>query len=367
MKYWRGYLIAAIVAACSWGLASFAKGHSQLVDMVYPYVTRMAQSYLANWSSSVSFCVWQVLLLVLIVLVLASAVLMFLFRWNAFQWLGWVLACVFAVSLLNTAMYGLNKYASPLAADIQLENAEYKYTVSELNDAAIFYRDKANALAQQVERDSNGDVVYPEISEMALQAANGFENLTYQQFYPVFAGSLLPVKTLDWSGYFTAKGTDGVTVALTGEAAVNPETPAVWMPFTMCREMARRMCIATEHDANLAAFLACSSNDSVEFQYAAYLMAYRYCYAAMEDIAASSDQYSLYTLEKDVSIQLQHDLDVCTDFFGKKAALDGQTCDLLVVWHIQKHVLPLLKEEEAAPFDPLDESAVDLSGLANAR
>ena len=367
MKYWRGYLVAAIVAACSWGLESFAKGHSELVDMVYPYVTRMAQSYLANWSASVSFCVWQVLLLVLIVLVLASAVLMFLFKWNPIQGLGWVLACVFAVGFLNTAMYGLNEFSSPLAADIQLETAEYKYTVSELNDAAIFYRDKANELATQVSRDEKGNVIYPEFSELALQAANGFENLTYKQFYPVFAGSLLPVKTLDWSGYFTNKGTDGVTIALTGEAAVNPETPTVWMPFTMCREMARRMCIATEHDANFAAFLACSANDSVEFQYAAYLMAYRYCHEAMVDIAAASDQYSLHNLEKDVSSQLQHDLDVCKKFFGKKAELDGETCDLLVVWHIQRYVLPLLQEEEAAPFDPLDESAVDLSGLANAR
>jgi len=56
LKYWRGYLIAAIFGAFSWGLMEFAKNHTALIDMVYPYISRMFQGYLADWSSSVSFC-----------------------------------------------------------------------------------------------------------------------------------------------------------------------------------------------------------------------------------------------------------------------------------------------------------------------
>ena len=76
MKYWRGYLVAAIFAAFTWGLREFAASHSVLVDMIYPYVTRMAQSFLVEWSSGVEYCMWQTLLLVLGVLALASLVLM---------------------------------------------------------------------------------------------------------------------------------------------------------------------------------------------------------------------------------------------------------------------------------------------------
>ena len=47
----------------------------------------------------------------------------------------------------------------------------------------------------------------------------------------------------------------GFTFALTGEAAVNPQAPDVSLPFTMCHEMAHRMCIANERDANFAAYL----------------------------------------------------------------------------------------------------------------
>ena len=358
MKYWRGYLVAAIIAACSWGLKTFAEAHTKLVDMIYPYVTRMIQSYLAQWSSGVDFCVWQVLLLVLVLLVLVSVVLMLLFKWNVVQWGGWVLALVCAISFVNTGIYGLNEYASSLVEDIRLEDVEYKYTVSELEAATVFYRDRANQLAEQVSRDENGNVIYPEFSQLALQAAEGFEKLTYEQCHAVFAGSLLPVKELDWSKRFTAKGITGLTVPLTGEAAVNPETPAVLMPYAMCREMAKRMCIATEQDANFAAFLSCDANSSVEFQYAAYLMAYRYCFAAMESVADASQQISVQNLQNGENANLLRDLEDCADFFGKKEKLDESVCDLLVVWHIQEYVLPLLQEEEVAPFDPYDESVV---------
>ncbi len=366
MKYWRGYLVAAIIAAFSWGLKSFAKAHSELVDMVYPYVTRMIQTYLADWSSGVDFCVWQVLLLVLIVLVLASAVMMFLFKWNAVQWGGWVLALVCTVSFANTAIYGLNEHSGALIDDIRLENAEYKYTVSELETAAVFYRDKANALADQVSRNENGDVEYPEFSELTLQAADGFENLTYKRFHSVFAGSTIPVKELDWSRRYTKRGITGIMVPLTGEAAVNPQTPAVIMPYAICREMAKRMCIASDQCANFAAFLSCDANASAEFQYAAYLMAYRYCHAAMKSVADSTQDLSLQNLENGVGTKMQQDLDTCAQFFGRKEKLDESVCDLLVIWHIEKYVLPLLQEEEVAPFDPLDESQVDLTGLVGA-
>ena len=41
----------------------------------------------------------------------------------------------------------------------------------------------------------------------------------------------------------------------------------------------------------------------------------------------------------------------------------GDVCDLLVCWHIQTVTLPVQLENPETPFDPLDESQVDLSGL----
>ena len=63
MKYWRGYLVAAILAIFTWALTQFAAAHSQLLDMVYPYMSRLIQSSLAQWSGGLDYCVWQALFL----------------------------------------------------------------------------------------------------------------------------------------------------------------------------------------------------------------------------------------------------------------------------------------------------------------
>ena len=68
MKYWFGYLTAAIFGAITWVLLQFGEKFTNLVDMVYPYVIRNVQNYLAQWTSVVEYPVWQVLAVVLAVL-----------------------------------------------------------------------------------------------------------------------------------------------------------------------------------------------------------------------------------------------------------------------------------------------------------
>ena len=89
MRYWRGYLTAAIIAAITMGLMAIAERFSSLVDMVYPYVTREFQSILAEWSSTVPFTLWQVLAVVMVLAVATTLVLMITLKWNFVEWLGW--------------------------------------------------------------------------------------------------------------------------------------------------------------------------------------------------------------------------------------------------------------------------------------
>lgn len=367
MKYWIGYLVAAIVGGCAWALRAFAKAHSTLVDMIYPYVSRMIQNFLAGWSSEVSFCVWQVAVMVLLAVVLATFVLMLVMKWNPIRWLGWVLAGISVIVLLNMGIYGLNQQAGSLAADIRLGGEEYHYTLSELEEATVYYRDQANALAGKVERDATGAPSYPDFETLAQQAGDGFDVLTYQQHHAVFAGERIPVKQLGWKGLFTGRGVSGMMVPLTGEAAVNPNTPVAFLPYAMCQQMARRICIARDADANLAAYMAANANPQPYFQYAANLAAYRYCWGALEAVCESTGSDSAVLIAAKENDHLQQDLQSFTEFFGKKAEVDGGSCDLLVQWHVQQIVLPQqVVEEEEELFDPRDPNQVDLSGLVNA-
>ncbi len=381
MKYWRGYLVAAILGLFSWGLMEFAKTHQELIDMIYPYVTRMIQTALASWSGGVDFLLWQFVLVLLGVLVLATVVLMIVLRWNVIQWFGWVTACASLIFLLHTGVYGLNGYAGSIADDIRLVQADY--TVSELEAATIYYRDKANALADQISRDSAGNPQYPSFDVLAELAAEGFDVMTYQEKQPIFAGSREPVKELGWADMYTSMGITGMHMPLTGEAAVNPQIPVVSLPFTMCHEMAHRVCIAKESDANFAAFLACSVSDRAELQYSGYFMAFRYCYSALASVPTPGGSEAAARVRSGISESLQRDMNSYSAFFaehkdesatktmdkvndtyiktsGDERGIEsyGDVCDLLVSWHIQTVVLPS-QQEEVIPFNPYDKNQVN--------
>lgn len=389
MKYLRGYLTAAILAAITYVLHQYAERFSTLVDMIYPYVIRTMQGYLAQWSGQADFLLWQFLAVALAVVLLTTIVLMVVLKWNPIQWFGWVLSVAAAVYLLQTLMFGLNYYAGDLAEDIRLEVSGY--TLDELTEATIYYRDEANRLASQLRRDGDGNLVYDDFETLAAKAGDGFDYLTYQRYYPVFAGSKEPVKQLGWADMYSSMGITGFTCGITGEAAVNPQIPASTLPFTMCHEMAHRMCIASERDANFAGYLACAFHPDLQYQYSGWFMAYRYCYNALTSVRTPAAQDAAARISAGVSENLYHDMLEYDRFFqnkksesatkvadsvndaylktsGEKAGIAsyGQVCDLLVNWHIQEVVIPALTVEENV-FDPYDETQVDLSGIVGAR
>lgn len=383
MKYWRGFLVAGILAAITLGLQWLAQRFTQLVDMVYPFLTREIQGFLAGWSGNVDFTVWQVLVMLIVAVLAASIVLMIVLKWNFFQWMGWILAGASMIWLLHTGIYGLNYYASPLSQDIRM--GDYSAYVQEnLEDATLYFLSQANELAKEMPRDEQGNLQTGTFQELAEKAGSGFETLVFSTG-AVFGGNTSPVKELAWADFYTSMGITGVHMPITGEAAVNPQTPAVSLPYTMCHEMAHRMCIATERDANLAAFLACDAHTDVAFRYSGYYMAFRYCYIALRSVGTTSADAAAQTIYNGLTAELRNDLAQYDNFFaanrsdsatelatnandmylkvsGDEAGVKSydQVTDLLVSWYIQEIYLPAHKEEVEV-FDPLDKDKVDLN------
>ena len=379
MKYWRGYLTAAILAALTWVLIQMGQKYTTLVDMVYPYVTRSVQTFLTAWTGGFDFLVWQTAVIFLAIALIAALVLVFIFRARVIRWLGWAVAAVAAVILLNTGLYGLNQYAGPIEDDLRLDMVDY--TQTELENATVFYRDMANELAAKVTRDENGEVAFAEFETLAEKTGDGYRKLARERSFSIYGGDYTPVKRLGWAGIYSALGRTGVTVALTGEAAVNPNIPDQGIPFAMAHEMAHRLCISRDDDANFSAFLACAENDDVEYLYSGYFMAYRFCIAALQSVDADAAE----TLADGCSGQLLADLEGYDRYFDEnrdeqmtllvtevtdtyeEATTDetvrySSVCDYLVNWHIDQYVEEEIVEEK---FDPFDETQVDLSGLVN--
>ena len=379
MKYWRGYLTAGILALITVGLMLIAERFSQLVDMVYPYVTREVQTILAGWSSTVDFTLWQVLVVAMVLAVVVTLVLAITLKKSIVQWLGWVLAGASVIWLLHTGIYGLNYYAGPISDDVRLGNSEF--TAEDLEKATTYFRDMANQMAKEMPRDENGKLIFDDFDTLAVQAGQGFNALAYEQSGSIFAGCTIPVKKLGWADMYTSMGITGVTMPLTGEAAVNPQIPSISLPFTMCHEMAHRMSIATEDDANFAAFLACLANEDKQFQYSAYYMAFRYCYSALYSAGTSETAAAAARIDLEINDYLRYDLTQYDKFFTKHrddtlsnsadsvndtyikvsgdengTASYGQVSIYLVNWYLEELVYPF--EEDDSGFDPMDKDYV---------
>lgn len=351
MKYWRGYLVALIVFIASWALLQFAASHTVLMDMVYPYMSRLIQTSLANWSSGVDYCIFQVFLPVFGAGVASSIVLMVVMKWNPIQWFGWVLAAVSVIMLLNTGLQGMNQYTGSIDADTRFTNGDC--TVMSVKDAALYYLHQAEEVAPKAPKSY-------ELDELNKKAADGFEYLTYEEGFSIFAGSTLPVKELAWSGLY--RGQTGVTVPITGEAAVNTDTPQELLPYAICKEMCVRMSISREPDVHFAAILACISNEDPRFQYAGYMMAYLQCLDALKGIESTGAQNAVTVLEKAPNKTAAATVEQWRDFTGKRVKSDT-SAQLLTNWYLQTIMVDLQPEEEKNIFDPTDSSDPRLSGL----
>lgn len=375
MKKWIGYFVALGGLLLTFAITALAKRYGQLLDAFYPYVTRWGQKILAGISGIFPFTLWQVLAVLLVLTFLLTLTLVIWKKKSIIRYIGWVLAIVSLGWCAHTAIYGLNFYASKLSQDIRLEKVEIQQ--EDLENALIYFRDRANALAASLPRDENGNLIYDDFDILAQNAGNGYKNLTLEG-YSVFAGSALPPKRLMWSGLYSAMGICGVSMALTGEASVNPDIPNMSIPFVMCHEMAHRMCIALEDDANFAAFLACQANEDPQFVYSAYYMAYRYCYNAL----AKADRAALKEIHAGVSDLFRRDLRFYDDFFAKEkkqaattvantannayiqasgdksgTASYGMVATQLVTWYLQE--TNQLQQEQQTPFDPTDKDYIN--------
>lgn len=370
MKKYTGFIVAAAGAVFTLVITFFAKRYGDLLDAFYPYMSRTLQGILAEISSLFPFTLWQAAVVALVALLVLSLIFLFIRKRSFIRWLGWVLAIVSLVWTFHTSIHGLNFYASPLAEDLRMDMKTI--TKEDLEQALIYFRDKANALAEQLPRDDAGNLLYDDFDTLAANAGTGYLALKADG-YAVFAGNTSPVKKLAWRKMYTSMGICGVTMAVTGEAAVNSDIPNMSLPFVMCHEMAHRMAIASEDDANFAAFLACDANDDPQFQYSAYYMAYRYCRNALGGSAAAE-------IHKGVNDLFRRDLKYYDDFFnqnknqtatnvadkvndtyiqvsGDKEGVKsyGMVATQLVNWYLQETA----PADDAPQFDPTDKDYIN--------
>ena len=127
------------------------------------------------------------------------------------------------------------------------------------------------------------------------------------------------------------------------------------MPFTMCHELAHRLTVAAEDEANFCAFLACLENDDPAFQYSGWYSAFVYTYNALyavdrtlaaqvweragetlrRDCRRANDHYDQF--EGQVQDAAQKANDTYLKVFREESGVQsyGEVADLLIAWYLQ--------------------------------
>ncbi|MBQ3339601.1 MAG: DUF3810 domain-containing protein [Atopobiaceae bacterium] len=267
---------AALAAVCLALRAVFAWRGAELFP-AWRAFSKGIVGVLATACGVAPFAVWDVAALVLLMGALITLVRRVRAHDSLLPWASWV-ALVGTATMTLFVCWALNHYAPPLAGDLGLEVGQY--STDELADATAHYLEEAARLAPQVPRDDGGALVRQDFYELAGIAGASYEGLAGE--YPVFVGPTVPVKALlVWGEPQLYSGHTGIFWAPTGESTVPLNCAIADMPFTMCHEVAHRMGIASEREANFAAFLACVASDDVRFAYAGNYSAFCYCVNAL--------------------------------------------------------------------------------------
>lgn len=270
------YIISAVLLLLTAVLLLTANHLQSAFFALYTPISQGILAFLGRVTGKLPFPLWEILA-VLLLLWLIISLIRALVRKKFFRWLSGVVLVLSIGVTAFVGIWGLNYYAPSLTQRMGLP--EKQYTVSQLSEAACYYRDMANKTGGVMPRDEAGAVIPGEFSLLSASAADCFAPLAanYDCFIPTDTG----VKALLSSPLLAKTGTTGMFLCLTGESGVSTHTYPVSLPFTMCHEISHRMAIAREDEANFAAFLACCESDRAEFQYAGYYNAFLYCYNAL--------------------------------------------------------------------------------------
>ena len=242
----------------------------------YTDFSRAAVGLLGTIWSWLPFPAWELLLVFLLAVAIAG--LVFAIRKKRVPgFFAALLELLLLLVFLFVGLWGLNHFAPTVGEQTGLERRPY--TTDELKAAATYYAKMASEHARLVERDADGNVIPPELSELSDEAAAAYGRLAEKN--DRYRLRVCGVKPLLTSWAFAYMGNTGIYVCLTGEPCVSTKTFALSQPFTICHELGHSLAVAREDEANYLAFLACRASDDDFFRYSGYYCAFIYCYNAL--------------------------------------------------------------------------------------
>lgn len=186
-----------------------------------------------------------------------------------------IVVCMFTLNSFSYTLFlGLGYTREPLLNTLKLTTENR--SVEELYEVTDWLLQKTSETREQVNEDENGCMSLSTDLSTSFRYANTAIDRAAVTF-PLMKGNTVVPKPVFISHLWSYTGITGMYFPFFGEANINIDVPELFLPYTVCHEVAHVRGIAREEDANLVSFLACLASDRVDFQYSGYQYALVYC------------------------------------------------------------------------------------------
>jgi len=251
------------------GRATWLETH--YCDTVYPAI-RQAIAALTAWAP---FSIAELLLYAVIafagLFVVVQAVRLLLKKLPIVRFCSQIIlfGVIFGIGLnLFYTTWGLNYFREPLSARMELPVRARSH-----EELALLYEtvaEEAARVRELVREDANG-VFAADIDACFAALPEAYKALS--EDYPVFSGDLTRPKHVLWSKGLSKLGIAGIYIGLTAEPNVNTHQTPLLVPHAGAHEMAHQLGLASENEAEFAAFLACMYADDPAVRYSGLMLA----------------------------------------------------------------------------------------------
>ncbi len=202
-----------------------------------------------------------------------------------------ILAGVFFFQLIWSGHY----HTAKLADRIGLPSSGH--TSEELFQASYYTLMQANRCARDTFRTENGTFRGDTFKSTSRRLSEAYASLG-NEIPSLKASAYVRPKPVLASRTMSSFGITGVYFGLTGESNVNTDYTQALIPVTAAHEMAHRLCVPREDEANFTAFLACTRSGDNDLRYSGYLHAYIHLINSLYSVDPETG-YALRLLEND--------------------------------------------------------------------
>jgi hypothetical protein len=171
---------------------------------------------------------------------------------------------------------------------------------------------RSNRLRELVKEDTQGIMnVNGSYNDIFIRAYKGYQKAS--EIHPQLGGRYSEPKPMLISRWMSYTGITGVYIPYTGEANVNTNQPDFELLYTAAHEMAHQRGFAREDEANYIAYLTCTLNSDIDYQYSGTVLALINSMNALARV-----DYNAYSvLTRKYSLGLRRDLKYSREFWSE--------------------------------------------------